>query len=117
MTRNEIHTMRTVLAFDRSARTRDSSGRLHVAGCRISKANVRMYAGREIPGGEKLGLVLDRQYTVYCDPTELAKAAAGFENSPLMYDHVVVTAEAPAQDLIAGSLSNVQFDYPYLVAD
>jgi hypothetical protein len=46
------------LAMDRAptARTKDKNGFLHVKDCRISKANVCPYLGREIPGSEALGL-------------------------------------------------------------
>jgi hypothetical protein len=113
----EAKSMRNAFAFDRSARTVDADGRLHVAGCRISKAAVNPYAGAEIPDYEALGLDPARQYMLYRDSQELAKAAATFENMPLLLDHVPVNADAPAQELICGTVSNVRFDAPYLVAD
>ncbi len=109
--------MRTEFAFDRSARTIDADGRLHVAGCRISKAAVNVYLGKEIPNFEALGLKADGQYPMYRDSAELAKAAPSFENMPLLLDHVAVSADAPAQELICGTVSNVRFQDPYLVAD
>src|SRR5579872_5809572 len=44
------------LAMDRAPtmRTKDINGWLHVKDCRISKANVCPYVGREIPNSEKL---------------------------------------------------------------
>ncbi len=109
--------MRTEFVFDRSARTTDADGRLHVAGCRISKAAVNVYLGREIPNFDTLGLKPDAQYPMYRDSAELAKAAPSFENMPLLLDHVPVSADEPAQDMICGTVSNVRFQDPYLVAD
>jgi hypothetical protein len=45
-----------ILAFDRSARSYDADGRLHVAVSHISKATVNPYQGAEIPGYQELGL-------------------------------------------------------------
>jgi hypothetical protein len=95
----------------------DQDGRMHVAGCRISKANVCPYYGREIPDWQALGLQADRVYMMYRTPELLQAAAASFENVPLMLEHVAVTAEDPAQDLIAGTVSNARYEHPYLIAD
>jgi 8-oxo-dGTP pyrophosphatase MutT (NUDIX family) len=76
------------LAFDReTVRDKDTDGRLHVASANISKANICVYAGREIPRWRQLGLDADRRYRLLRDPTELAKAAATFNNLPILCQH------------------------------
>lgn len=98
-------------------RTVDQDGRLRVPDCRISKANVCPYYGREIPGNDALGLDPDRVYMMYRDPEELRKAAPSFETIPLLNIHVPVTADDHAPENTVGTMSNVRFEYPYLVAD
>lgn len=106
------------LAFDRaSARTYDKFGRLHVADCRISKANVCPYYGREIPQFKQLGLDANRIYQLYRDPAELEKAAPTFRNAPLLIRHVGVHADDAKKDLTVGTVGAVAFDGTYLVAD
>ena len=105
-----------VLAFDRSMRTIDADGHLHVEVANISKANVCPYYGREIPNGTELGLDPNKIYQLYRDATELAAAAPTYENKPLMMQHVAVSAEAPQKYLIVGTVSNVRFEHPYLKA-
>lgn len=104
------------LALDRaSVRTYDKDGRLHVARTHISKANVCPYYGREIPDYEQLGLDAGKQYRLYRDPDELAKAAATFNNLQLLSKHQPVTVDAHAPELIVGSLgTDAQFTTPYL---
>lgn len=104
------------LALDRSsARSYDKDGRLHVAVTNISKAAVNPYLGREIPDFEALGLSPDKTYRLYRDPDELAKAAATFNNLPLLSRHVPVSADNHQPDLVVGSTgSNAQFDAPFL---
>lgn len=104
-----------VIAMDR--RTVDQDGRLRVPGCRISKANVCPYYGREIPNAEALGLDPNRVYMLYRDPEELRKAAKSFEQIPLLMTHIAVTASAPANDVVCGTVGNIRFEYPYLVGD
>lgn len=104
-----------VIAMDR--RTVDQDGRLRVPGCRISKANVCPYYGREIPNAAALGLDPNRVYMLYRDPEELRKAAKSFEQIPLLMTHIAVTASAPATDVVCGTVSNIRFEYPYLVGD
>lgn len=105
-------------AFDRSMRSVDIDGRLHVKNCRISKANVCPYYGREIPEAAALGLDPERIYNLYRDPVELAKAAPTFANLQLMLTHVPVNADDPKMELTAGTLgSDVRFEAPYLVTD
>lgn len=107
-----------LLAFDRQTLRRfDVDGRMHVADCRISKANVCPYYGREIPNAEALGLDLNRVYMLYRDPAELAAAAKTFANLQLLMVHVPVHAGAPRTDVTVGVVgSDVRFEAPYLVA-
>ncbi len=106
-----------MLSLAQDRRTVDQDGRLHIPDCRISKANVCPYMGREIPEWEGLGLNPDRVYMMYRDPKALAEAAATFENVPLMVDHVPISADDPALEQVGGTVSNARFEYPYLVAD
>ena len=105
-----------VIAFDRSMRTIDADGHMHVETANISKANVCPYYGREIPNGSELGLDPDRVYMLYRDAAELEAAAATYENKPLMMKHVAVSADDPQKYFIVGTVSNVRFEYPYLKA-
>ena len=104
------------IAFDKkSVRSFDQDGRMRVAVTPISKANVCPYLGREIPGCEELGLDHDKQYRLYRDPEELAKAAPTFNNLPILSRHVPVTAEKPMKDLVIGATgTDAAFDAPYL---
>jgi hypothetical protein len=106
---------RPVLATDK--RTVDQDGRLRVPGCRISKANVCPYFGREIPFFETLGLDSERVYLMYRDPEELRRAADSFEGVPLLDIHVPVTADDHAPESTVGTVTNPRFEYPYLVGD
>ena len=107
-----------IIALDRSARHIDADGRLHVAKSRISKGNICPYFGKEIPRYEDLGLDADKVYKLLRDPEELKAAASTFANLPILKDHVPVSADAPRQDLIVGTIgSNVEFNAPYLDAD
>lgn len=107
------------LAMDRAPtmRHKDINGWLHVKDCRISKANVCPYIGREIPNSEKLGLDPDKVYNLYRDAAALEASAASFERAPLMIVHVGVTADNPNKSKIIGAISNVRWLAPYLVAD
>jgi hypothetical protein len=105
-------------AFDSSARTVDHDGRLHISRSHISKATVSPYYGREIPNSEALGLIPDTLYQMLRDPGELAAGASTFARLPILSKHIPVTADAPRQDLIIGSIgSDVEFNDPYLDAD
>lgn len=106
-----------VMAYDRSMRVKDVDGRLHVRDCRISKANICGYLGREIPGSESLGLEAGRVYQMYREAESLERAAPSFERIPLMMHHVSSSADDPQQDVIIGAVSNVRWLAPYLVAD
>jgi hypothetical protein len=104
-------------AFDRSARRFDVDGRLHVADCRISAARVNEYVGSEIPNHESLKLEPARLYKMYRTPAALKAAAPSFENMPLLLAHVPVSAADPQKMLTVGTVSNVRWQAPYLVAD
>jgi hypothetical protein len=106
------------LALDKSLRTIDEDGRLHVAKSHISKATVNPYYGSEIPDFEGLGLVADKVYYLLREPKELEKAAPTFARLPILSEHVPVTVDAPQPDLVIGAIgSDVSFDSPYLDAD
>lgn len=108
----------TYIALDRSARTVDADGRLHIDKSHISKANVCPYYGREIPGSDALGLDPDKVYQLLRDPDELEKAAPTFARLPILSEHVPISADEPRQDLIVGAIgSDVAFNDPYLDAD
>lgn len=106
-----------VMAYDRGMRTKDVDGRLHVRDCRISKANICGYLGREIPNSEALGLVADRIYQMYRRAEDLEAAVPTFEGIPLMMHHVSSSADDPRTDMIIGCVRNVRWVAPYLVAD
>ena len=104
-----------ILAFDRSARSFDADGRLHVAVSHISKATVNPYYGNEIPGYEELGLNPTQIYNLLRDPEELAKGAATFNNLPILSRHIPVSAAAPQKDSVCGSTgTDAVFNAPYL---
>lgn len=103
------------LAFDKSARSIDQDGRMHVETTNISKANVCPYYGREIPGADSLGLNPDKIYMLYRDPKELALAADSFNNIPLLSKHVRVHADDPQSKYVVGSTgTDAHFDGTYL---
>lgn len=106
----------SAFAFDRaSVRTYDADGKMHVALTPISKANICVYYGREIPGWEALGLNPDKAYRMLRDPEELRKAVKSFNNQPLLNTHVAVTITDPPKDAIIGSTGEVaEFDGTYL---
>ena len=107
---------RVLMAFDRSARTIDQDGNLHVAVTNISKATVNPYRGAEIPGWDALGLEPDRIYQMLRSPEELERAAATFNNLRLMSRHVPVSAADPQEDLVAGTTgTDARFEAPFLV--
>jgi hypothetical protein len=104
-------------ALDRSARTFDIDGRLRVANCRISKANISPYFGGEIPNGPALGLDPGRLYDLYRHRDALNAAVPTFENVPLLIQHEAVSAASPKKSITVGTVSNVRYQHPYLVAD
>lgn len=107
------------LAMDRGGtmRTKTVDGRLVVKDCRISKANICPYLGKEIPGSEALGLDPEKIYRMYRDASALEASAPTFERIPLMLHHVSTTAGDPQKETIIGTVSNVRWQAPYLVAD
>lgn len=103
------------LAFDKSMRSFDADGRMHVQVSNISKAMVCPYYGREIPDAERMGLQADKIYYLLRDPVELEAAASTFRNLPLLIQHVPVSADEPRKDLVVGSTgSDVEYVAPYL---
>lgn len=103
------------LAFDKSARSTDPDGRMHVSVSHISKSMVCPYLGSEIPAAEVLGLDPAKVYMLLRDPQELAKAAPTFARLPLLIQHVPVNADEPRRDLIVGATgSDPVFTAPYL---
>jgi hypothetical protein len=105
-----------LLAMDRaSVRRRDANGFLHVEVSNISKANICPYYGQEIPHWEELGLLADQVYQLYRDPEELAKAAATFNNVPLLSEHMPVIPDQLPEELIIGSTgTDAAFDGVHL---
>ncbi|CAI9399199.1 DUF2213 domain-containing protein [Lelliottia sp. T2.26D-8] len=103
-------------AFDRaSVRTYDQDGMLHVALTPVSKANICVYYGKEIPGWEDLGLEPEKAYRLLRDPEELAKAVNTFNKKPLLNTHIAVTITDPPKDAIIGSTGeSAEFDGTYL---
>lgn len=108
--------VQSVLAFDRaSVRRLDVDGLLHVSMTPISKANVCIYYGKEIPGSEEMGLEPHKGYRMLRCPEELAKAAPTFNNKPVLNTHLPVLASAPPKDAIIGSTGEgANFDGTYL---
>jgi uncharacterized protein len=103
------------IALDR--RMIDAEGRMRVPDCRISAARVNDYLGSEIPGGAALGLDMQKIYRVYRDRKALKAAAPSFEGVQLLDDHVPVSALSPQKQRVVGTVSNVRWQAPYLVAD
>ena len=106
---------RLSLAQDRSLRSYDQDGRLHVGSSNISKAAVNPYYGSEIPNYQQLGLELKKVYYLLRDPEELEKAAPTFNNLPLLSKHIPVSADEPQKEVIAGTTgSDTVFEDGYL---
>jgi hypothetical protein len=96
----------------------DDDGRLHVADCTLSLAQVSPYLGREIPGYDTLGLIPEKVYRLYRTPELLkamAESAAG--SIPLTDDHIIVNADSPHQGRVAGSVTNLRAIDNRLVGD
>lgn len=106
----------SVFAFDRaSVRTYDADGMMHVALTPISKANVCVYYGKEIPDSEVLGLIPEKAYRLLRDPEELRKAAPTFNNKPVLNQHIgVMVAEPPKEAIIGSTGESAEFDDTYL---
>ncbi|MEY0216847.1 DUF2213 domain-containing protein [Providencia rettgeri] len=103
-------------AFDKaSVRTYDEDGMMHVALTPISKANVCIYYGKEIPDSEVLGLDPNKAYRLLRDPEELKKAVSTFNNKPVLNKHIGVTVIDPPKESIVGSTGErSEFDGTYL---
>lgn len=103
-------------AFDKaSVRTYDEDGMMHVALTPISKANVCIYYGKEIPDSETLGLDPNKAYRLLRDPEELKKAVSTFNNKPVLNKHIGVTVIDPPKESIVGSTGErSEFDGTYL---
>jgi hypothetical protein len=103
------------LAFDKSVRSVDVDGRLHVAVSNLSKATVNPYLGKEIPNHSGLGLDPEKIYNLFRDPEELKKGAHTFNNIPLLSKHVPISADDHKPDLVVGSTgTDAVFESPYL---
>jgi hypothetical protein len=104
------------LAFDRaSVRSFDKVGRLQVTKSNISKANVCPYFGREIPNHEALGLDPEKIYRLWRHPDELKKAAATFNNIPLLNIHIPdFPGDPPRESRVGVTHSSAEFDGTYL---
>ncbi len=106
---------RLSIAQDRSLRSYDQDGRLHVESSNISKATVNPYYGSEIPNYRQLGLEPKKVYYLLRDPEELEKAAPTFNNLPLLSKHIPVSADEPQKEVIAGTTgSDTVFEDGYL---
>ena len=106
---------RLSIAQDRSLRSYDQDGRLHVESSNISKATVNPYYGSEIPNYQQLGLEPKNVYYLLRDPEELEKAAPTFNNLPLLSKHIPVSADEPQKEVIAGTTgSDTVFEDGYL---
>ncbi|MEX9651817.1 DUF2213 domain-containing protein [Providencia sp. PROV117] len=105
-----------IFAFDKaSVRTYDEDGMMHVALTPISKANVCIYYGKEIPDSEALGLDPNKAYRLLRDPEELKKAVSTFNNKPVLNKHIGVTVIDPPKESIVGSTGErSEFDGTYL---
>jgi hypothetical protein len=106
-------------ALDRSMRTKDADGRLHVADCTLTAAQVNGYLGSEIVDSQALGLEPGRVYQCYRDSDALKAAVdnGSFENLPFLIQHASVNAADPRKDLIAGSVSNVRYIAGKVIGD
>lgn len=103
-------------AFDKaSVRTYDDDGMMHVALTPISKSNICIYYGKEIPDAEAQGLEPNKAYRLLRDPEELRKAVSTFNNKPLLNKHIGVTVIDPPKEAIVGSTGErAEFDGTYL---
>ena len=110
----------SIIAFDKSTvRTVDIQGFLHVSGCNISKATVNDYFGAEIPNWEQLNLDSAKRYSILRPADELEKAAATFNNLPLLDTHIEVGAidlEDPniKKHIVGSTGTEAEFVGPYL---
>ncbi|MGP2469970.1 DUF2213 domain-containing protein [Yersinia sp. 2540 StPb PI] len=113
---NQMAKDKNVFAFDKaSVRRYDVDGMLHVELTPISKANVCVYYGKEIPDWEALGLNPDKAYRLLRDPEELRKSAPTFNNKPVLDTHIAVSVLDPPKEHIIGSTgTDAVYEAPYL---
>lgn len=106
------------VAFDaKSARNIDANGFMHVGPSNITKATVNPYYGREVPGWEGAGLDPDKIYHGLRDAAELEKSLPTWAGLPLLFDHIVDSAEEPQKAARVGAVGDaVQWAAPYLKA-
>lgn len=101
---------------EKSVRSLDTDGRLHVALTPISKAAVNEYVGREIPKWNELGLDADKLYKLLRDPDELKKAADTFNNVQLLFKHIPVNSKNHQPGETVGSTgTDAIYEHPYLL--
>ena len=89
-----------------SSREIDANGFLRVSMSNISKAQIRPYLGREIPGFRDFNLDPNKVYNVLCPADELEKAAHTFNNLPLTREHIEVDVDDVPKEKIVGSLGD-----------
>jgi hypothetical protein len=119
---HQAHDSAFGMALDRaSVRSFDEDGRMHVAVANISKAQIRPYLGKEIPGWDDetkthaLGLDPKQTYKLLCPPDELEKAAETFNGIQLLKDHKPVHVGEPRKrDLIGCLGTGAVYNHPYL---
>ena len=103
------------LALDRSVRSYDQDGRLHVAVSHLTKAAVNQYRGAEIPGYDQLGLDPVRIYNLFRHPGELQKAVATFNNIQVLDQHIPVTTADDQRPRVIGSTgTDAAWRAPYI---
>jgi 8-oxo-dGTP pyrophosphatase MutT (NUDIX family) len=110
------------LAYDKSARTLDSDGRMHVDEANICQGKVDEYYGEEINGamGDEPGWVpLDpkRRYKLWRDPKELAKpeTVKSANGIPVLSDHVATSArDHKFTETIGSTGSEARFEHPFI---
>jgi hypothetical protein len=90
---------------------------MRVTGCVLSTAEVNPYLGRDVVGGDAIGLDPDAVYNVWRQPAALSAAAPTFDGVPLMLVHVHQTADDPQKDDVIGSVYNVRAVANDLVGD
>lgn len=98
------------LAFDR--RYKDDNGYLHVSASNLTKEQVTMYFGHEIP---LEGLEPLKAYKVYRPAAELKKASDTFNGIPVLIRHKTDSADNPQKMLRVGVTgTEAAFDGRYL---
>lgn len=97
--------MTVLLAMDRAltGRTIDKFGHMRVARNNIAKVCVSPYRGSEIPRWQELGLDAGRVYQMFRHPDELKKGVDTFNGKPVLIDHLPVTADQHASELVVGT--------------